>query len=49
MPHHGAYVTENTANMILDSAADVFAGKGFDGVRLEELARAAGVNKAMPY
>jgi len=49
MPHHGAYVTESIANMTLDSAADLFADKGFGGVCVEELTRAAGVNKAMPY
>lgn len=35
--------------MILDSAADVFAEKGYEGARVEELARVAGVNKATLY
>lgn len=38
-----------TADTILDAAAEVFADKGFDGARVDELARAAGVNKATLY
>lgn len=38
-----------TADTILDAAAKVFADKGFEGARVEELARAAGVNKATLY
>lgn len=38
-----------TAETILQSAAEVFAEKGFDGARVDELARAAGVNKATLY
>lgn len=34
---------------ILDAAASVFAEKGFDGARVDEIARRAGVNKAMLY
>ncbi len=34
---------------ILGAAAEVFAGKGFDGARIEEIAHRAGVNKAMLY
>lgn len=34
---------------ILEAAAEVFAGKGFDGARIEEIARRARVNKAMLY
>lgn len=40
---------ESTADLILDSAAEVFAEKGFDGARVDELARTAGVNKATLY
>lgn len=39
----------STADTILDAAAEVFAEKGFDGARVDELARAAGVNKATLY
>jgi AcrR family transcriptional regulator len=35
--------------VILEAAAEVFAGKGFDGARIEEIARRARVNKAMLY
>jgi len=49
MQHKGAKVTQNTANIILERAAEVFADKGFDGARVDELARAAGVNKATLY
>ena len=34
---------------ILDAAARVFAAKGFGGARVDEIALAAGVNKAMLY
>lgn len=34
---------------ILDAAAQVFADKGFAGARVEAIARAAGMNKAMLY
>lgn len=34
---------------ILDAAATVFAGNGFAGARVEAIARAAGINKAMLY
>ncbi|GAB6036218.1 hypothetical protein JCM15519_07770 [Fundidesulfovibrio butyratiphilus] len=34
---------------ILDAAAQVFAEKGFAGARVEGIARAAGMNKAMLY
>lgn len=40
---------ENTAETILDAASEVFAEKGYEGARVEELARAAGVNKATLY
>lgn len=42
-------MTHRTADTILDSAAVIFAEKGFDGARIEGLARAAGVNKATLY
>jgi AcrR family transcriptional regulator len=38
-----------TAENILEAAAEVFAEKGYDGARVDELARAAGVNKATLY
>ncbi len=40
---------EDTAEAILEAAAEVFADKGYDGARVDELARAAGVNKATLY
>jgi AcrR family transcriptional regulator len=41
--------TESTAESILQAAAQVFADKGYDGARVEEIARAAKVNKATLY
>jgi AcrR family transcriptional regulator len=35
--------------MIFDAAAEVFARRGYDGARLEEIAAAAGVSKALIY
>jgi AcrR family transcriptional regulator len=35
--------------MIFDAAAEVFARRGYDGARLEEIASAAGVSKALIY
>ena len=40
---------ESTADTILDAASEVFADKGYEGARVDELARAAGVNKATLY
>ncbi len=40
---------EATAEAILKAAAEVFAEKGYEGARVDELARAAGVNKATLY
>ena len=34
---------------ILDAAAQVFAGRGYDAARLEQIATAAGVSKALIY
>ena len=34
---------------ILEAAAEVFSESGFDGARIDEIARRAGVNKAMLY
>lgn len=34
---------------ILDAAADEFAAAGYEGARMERIARAAGCNKALPY
>lgn len=41
--------SSNTIDEILEAAAVVFSEKGFDGARVDELARAAGVNKATLY
>lgn len=38
-----------TAEQIIEAAGAVFAAKGYDGARVDELARAAGVNKATLY
>ena len=35
--------------LILDAAADLFAERGYEGARLEEIAAAAGVSKALIY
>lgn len=40
---------DTTADTILEKTAEVFAEKGYDGARVDELARAAGVNKATLY
>ena len=40
---------EATALTILEAASEVFAEKGYDGARVDEIARAAGVNKATLY
>ncbi len=40
---------DSTAELILAAAAQVFAEKGYDGARVEEIARAAKVNKATLY
>jgi AcrR family transcriptional regulator len=40
---------DSTAETILDAASEVFAEKGYEGARVDELARAAGVNKATLY
>jgi len=39
----------NSRKLILDAAEEVFAEKGFDGARVDEIARRAGVNKALLY
>ncbi len=39
----------STANAILDAVTGVFAEKGYNGARVDELAKAAGVNKATLY
>ncbi|MDH5785735.1 MAG: TetR/AcrR family transcriptional regulator [Chromatiales bacterium] len=40
---------DTTADTIIDAASEVFADKGYEGARVDELARAAGVNKATLY
>src|SRR5688500_16872261 len=34
---------------VVAAAAEVFAARGFDGARVDEIARRAGINKAMLY
>lgn len=41
--------TNPTAEAILDAVTGVFAEKGYSGARVDELAQAAGVNKATLY
>jgi len=41
--------SENTKRAILETAEKTFAEKGFDGARVDEIARKAGVNKALIY
>ena len=38
-----------TKDAVFDSAAMLFANRGFDGVSVDDIARDAGVNKAMIY
>lgn len=40
---------DETVRHILDAATDVFADAGFAGARMDEIAKRAGVNKAMIY
>ena len=40
---------EKTRRAIFAAAADLFSRRGFDGVSVDDIARAAGVNKAMIY
>jgi TetR/AcrR family transcriptional regulator len=42
-------MVNNSELPILQAAAEVFAEAGFDGARVDEIARRAGVNKAMLY
>jgi AcrR family transcriptional regulator len=41
--------TVSTRDCVFDSAASLFAKGGFDGVSVDDIARDAGVNKAMIY
>ena len=40
---------DTVVRRIIDAAANVFAGEGYAGARMDEIARVAGVNKAMLY
>jgi AcrR family transcriptional regulator len=40
---------KNSKQLILETAAQVFAEKGFDGARVDEIAKRAQVNKALIY
>jgi len=40
---------EDPGRRIISAAAEVFAAKGYDGARIEEIAERAGINKAMLY
>jgi len=41
--------SESARGPIISAAAEVFAEKGFEGARVDEIARRAGINKAMLY
>lgn len=49
MPATAKATHDTTADTIIDAASEVFADKGYEGARVDELARAAGVNKATLY
>ncbi|MCL0088711.1 TetR/AcrR family transcriptional regulator [Dehalococcoidia bacterium] len=40
---------KNRKQRILDAALEIFASKGFEGARIDEIAKTAGVNKALLY
>ena len=44
-----AHAPQDTRSAVFAAAADAFSGRGFDGVRVDEIAGRAGVNKAMLY
>jgi len=46
---HSRKVTASTKDAVFESAATLFASGGFDGVGVDDIARDAGVNKAMIY
>ena len=46
---HGPEEAAQARGRILDAAETEFARKGFDGARVDEIAAAAGVNKALIY
>ena len=39
----------STRDLVFDAAKPLFSARGFDGVSVDDIARAAGVNKAMIY
>lgn len=49
MPATARQPHETTVESILVAASEVFADKGYEGARVDEIARAAGVNKATLY
>ena len=48
-PRKSVSATSSTRDAVYDAAAPMFAARGFDGVSMDDLARVAGVNKAMIY
>jgi TetR/AcrR family transcriptional regulator len=46
---HDTRPRESARGRIIGAAAEVFAEKGFEGARVDEIARRAGINKAMLY
>ena len=41
--------SDKTITLILDAATRIFAQYGFDGARMDAIAKAAGINKATIY
>src|SRR5687767_3757954 len=49
MKRSRAAVAADPHERIVAAAAEVFASRGFDGARIDEIAERAGINKAMLY
>ncbi|MGE5397501.1 MAG: TetR/AcrR family transcriptional regulator [Chitinophagales bacterium] len=49
MPKNHENDTSDSRKKILQAAEEVFSEKGFDGARVDEIARRSGVNKALLY
>jgi AcrR family transcriptional regulator len=48
-PRKFTTATVPTREAVFDAAATLFSAKGFDGISMDDIARRAGVNKAMIY
>jgi AcrR family transcriptional regulator len=49
MPPRKSTATHSTRDAVFQAAATLFSARGFDGVGVDDIARTAGVNKAMIY